>query len=96
MKVGKVMNRKLETIEPKATVLDAIEKLVDKKNQIIGSQTGRRHLRNNYHQRYCLQVLIGRHGTKKNVKVKEITSKPLIYVEKDVSIEHVLKLGVST
>ncbi|MFO7967629.1 MAG: CBS domain-containing protein [Archaeoglobaceae archaeon] len=93
MKVREVMNRKVEFIEPKATVLDAIEKLVDKKIRSLvvkpeneGDTYGTITIRDIVYK--CLSE--GKET--KNVKVKEITSKPLVYVEKDMPVEHVLKL----
>lgn len=93
MKVGEVMNRKLEIIEPEATVLDAIEKLVDKKIRSLvvkpeeeGDTYGTITIRDIVYK--CLSEDL----EPKNIKVKEISSKPLIYVEKDMSIDHVLKL----
>ncbi len=93
MKVSEVMNRKVELIEPEATVLDAIEKLVDKRIRSLvvkpdkeGDTYGTITIRDIVYK--CLSEGM----EPKNIKVREITSKPLVYVEKDMSVEHVLEL----
>lgn len=93
MKVSEVMNRKVELIEPEATVLDAIEKLVDKRIRSLvvkpekeGDTYGTITIRDIVYK--CLSEGM----EPRKVKVKEITSRPLIYVEKDMSVEHVLEL----
>ncbi len=93
MKVSEVMNRKVEIIEPEATVLDAIERLVDKKIRSLvvkpekeGDTYGTITIRDIVYK--CLSEDRG----PRKVKVKEITSKPLVYVEKDMSLENVVEL----
>ncbi|MFP3909961.1 MAG: cyclic nucleotide-binding/CBS domain-containing protein [Archaeoglobaceae archaeon] len=93
MKVSEVMNRKVEIIEPEETVLDAIERLVDKRIRSLivkpereGDTYGTVTIRD------IVFKCLSEDREPRNVKVKEVTSKPLIYVERDMSVEHVLEL----
>lgn len=93
MKVGEVMNRKLEIIEPEATVLDAIERLVDRRIRSLVVKPERED--DTYGTvtiRDIVYKCLSEDKEPKKIKIKEITSKPLIYVEKDMSVEHALEL----
>lgn len=93
MKVSEVMNRKVELIEPEATVLDAIEKLVDKRiRSLIVKPEEEGNTYGTITIRDIVYKCLSEGQEPRNIKVKEITSKPLIYVEKDMSVEHVLEL----
>lgn len=93
MKVSEVMNRKVEIIEPEATVLDAIERLVDRRIRSLVVKPGRED--DTYGTvtiRDIVYKCLSEDKEPKKIKIKEITSKPLIYVEKDMSVEHALEL----
>lgn len=93
MKVSEVMNRKVEIIEPEATVLDAIERLVDRRIRSLVVKPERED--DTYGTvtiRDIVYKCLSEDKEPKKIKIKEITSKPLIYVEKDMSVEHALEL----
>ncbi len=93
MKVEDVMNRKVKFIDPNASVLDAIERIIDER---IRSLVVKPERKDDTFGVVAVRDIVFKCLAKgldpKQVKVKEIASKPLIYVEKDMSIEHVLKL----
>lgn len=93
MKVSEVMNRKVEIIEPEATVLDAIERLVDRRiRSLVVKPEGEDDTYGTVTIRDIVYKCLSEDKEPKKIKIKEITSKPLIYVEKDMSVEHALEL----
>jgi len=93
MKAEEIMNKRIEYIESDATVYDAIEKMVDKrirslvvrpkdKKDVYGVITGRD----------IVFRVVYKNLDPNKIKVEEITSKPLICIDKDMDIEHVIKL----
>ena len=93
MKVEDVMNRKVKFIDPNASVLDAIERIIDER---IRSLVVKPERKDDTFGVVAVRDIVFKCLAKgldpKKVKVKEIASKPLIYVEKNMSIEHVLRL----
>ncbi len=92
-KVKEIMNTKLETIRPDATVYDAIEKLVDKRmrslivipkdeNDVYGVIT----------VRDIVFRVIAHHLDPHKIKVEEIASKPVISIDKETELEHLIKI----
>lgn len=93
MKVKDIMNKKVEFIESDASVLDVIERLVDKR---IRSLVVKPEKEGDVHGVVTIRDIVFKCLSKglepKHVKVKEIATKPLIYVEKDMPVEHAIKL----
>ncbi|GAQ94857.1 CBS domain-containing protein [Thermodesulfovibrio aggregans] len=92
-KVKEIMNTKLETIQPDATVYDAIEKLVDRRmrslivlpkddNDVYGVIT----------VRDIVFKVISKNLDPHKIKIEEIASKPVISIDKETEIEHLIKL----
>jgi len=92
MKVEDIMNRRVEFIDPDASVLDAIETLVDKR---IRSLVVKPEKEGGEHGIITIRDILFKcfsEGCTGKLKVKEIANKPLIYVEKDMDVENVVKL----
>ncbi len=93
MKVGDVMNRNLEFIEPNATVKEAICKMVEKK---IRSLVVLPKDSDDVHGVITVRdIVFGvfANGLKaSDVKVEEIASKPIVCVPKNTSVQDVLRL----
>lgn len=91
MIVEEVMNKKLEFIEPDATVLDVIERLVDKRIRSLIVKPVRE---GDVHGVVTIRDIVFRCLSEgkdpQNVRVKDITSKPMIYVKKGMRIEDVV------
>ncbi len=89
-KAKEIMNTKLETISPNATVYDAIEKLIDKRIRSLlvvpennEDEYGVVTIRN-----IIFNVIIPEIDPK-NIKIKEIASRPVIAVSKDTHINEI-------
>jgi len=93
MKVEEIMNTKIEFIEANATVYDAIEKMVDKR---IRSLVVKPRDENDVYGVITVRDIVFRVLNKNldpnKVKIEEIASKPLVCVDKDIDIEHVIGL----
>lgn len=93
MKVEEVMTKKLEMIDGKASIYDAIERMIDKRirsllvkpgdeNDVYGVITVRD---------IVFKVLVKNLNLNKT-KVDEITSKPLVCISKGVELDHAVSL----
>ncbi|MDI6790940.1 MAG: CBS domain-containing protein [Thermodesulfobacteriota bacterium] len=93
MKVEEIMNKKIEYIEPEATVYDAIEKMVDKRiRSLLVNPKDEQDVYGLITVRDIVFRIINKNLNPRKIKVVEITSKPLVCVAKDMSIEHVMAL----
>lgn len=93
MKVEEIMTRKIEYIEADATVYDAIERMVDKRiRSLVVKPKGEEDVYGVITARDIAFKVIGKNLEPQKIKVWKITSKPLVCVDKDMSIEHVLAL----
>lgn len=93
MKVEEIMNKKIEHIEPGATVYDAIEKMVDKRvRSLLVNPKDEQDVYGLITVRDIVFRIINKNLNPRKIKVVEITSKPLVCVAKDMSIEHVMAL----
>ncbi|KPJ65240.1 MAG: histidine kinase [Syntrophobacter sp. DG_60] len=93
MEVEEIMVKKIEYIEPGATVYDAIEKMIDKRiRSLLVKLKDKKDVYGVITVRDIVFKVIGKDLDPNKVKVEEIASKPLVCVDKDMSIEHVIKL----
>ncbi|MEW5948788.1 MAG: CBS domain-containing protein [Thermodesulfobacteriota bacterium] len=93
MKVEEVMNKKIEYIEPEATVYDAIERMVDKRiRSLLVNPKDEQDVYGLITVRDIVFKIINKNLNPGKIKVGEITSKPLVCVTKDMPIEHVMAL----
>ncbi|MCX8027807.1 MAG: CBS domain-containing protein [Thermodesulfovibrionales bacterium] len=92
-KVREIMNTKIETIKMDATVYDAIERLVDKRlrslvvlprdeNDVYGIVT----------VRDIVFKVIKNNLDIHKIKIEEIASKPVITVDKDTEVGHLISM----
>lgn len=92
-KVKEIMNSKLEIIKPDATVYDAIEKLVDKRiRSIIVLPKNEQDVYGVITVRDIVFKVISKNLDPHKVKIEEIASKPVISIDKDTEVEHLIKL----
>jgi CBS domain-containing protein len=93
MKVVEIMTKKLETIEVDAPIYDAIEKMIDKR---IRSLLVKPHDDKDVHGVITVRDIVNKALAKNldlnKTKVKEITSKPLVCVDKDMDVEYAINL----
>jgi len=93
MKVEEIMVKKIEYIEADATVYDAIEKMVDKRiRSLVVRPRDERNAYGVITVRDIVFKVIDKNLEPNKIKVEEIASKPLVCIDKDMSIEHVIKL----
>ncbi len=93
MKVEEIMNKKLQTIEPDATVYDAIERLVDKRiRSLVVKPEDEVDVYGVITVRDIVFKVINKALDIKKIKVKEIASKPLVSVSKDTDIKTLINL----
>ncbi len=93
MKVEEIMNKKIEYIESDATVYDAIEKMIDKRiRSLVVKLKDKKDVYGVITVRDIVFKVISKNLEPNKVKVEEIASKPLVCVDKDIEIEHVIKL----
>jgi len=93
MKVVEIMTKKLETIEVDAPIYDAIEKMIDKR---IRSLLVKPNDDNDVHGVITVRDVVNKALAKNldlnKTKVKEITSKPLVCVDKGMDVEYAINL----
>lgn len=92
-KVKEIMNSKLETIRPDATVYDAIEKLVDKRmRSIIVLPKDEKDVYGVITVRDIVFKIISKNLDPNKIKIEEIASKPVISIDKETELGHLIKL----
>ncbi len=93
MKIQEVMVKKLESIEPDAPVYDAIEKMVDKRiRSLLVKPKDEKDVYGVVTVRDIVFKTIGKNLDPKKIRIEEIASKPLISIDKDMDIDHVISL----
>lgn len=93
MRVEEIMTKKIEYIKHDATVYDAMEKMVDKRlRSLVVEPEGEEDVSGVITVRDIAFKVIGKNLDPKKIKVEEITSKPLVCINKDMTMEHVLAL----
>ncbi len=92
-KVKDIMNTKLETITPDSKVYDAIEKLVDRRmRSIVVLPKDEKDVYGVITVRDIVFKVIAKNLDPHRVKVEEISSKPVISIDKETELEHLIKL----
>jgi CBS domain-containing protein len=93
MKVEDVMNKRVEFVDANATVLDVIERLVNRRiRSVVVKPKDERDTYGVVTVRDVVYKCLAKSLDPQKLKAHEIASKPLITVEKDLDLEHVLKL----
>jgi len=93
MKVEDVMNKRVEFVDANATVLDVIERLVNKRiRSVVVRPKDERDTYGVVTVRDVVYKCLAKSLDPQKLKAHEIASKPLITVEKDLDLEYVLKL----
>lgn len=88
MTVREFMTTNLEIIEASASVYDAIEKMVDKRiRSLVIEPQGKEDKRGVITARDIVCKVLAKDLDPKKIRVSDIASKPLIYIEKDKSIK---------
>lgn len=93
MKIHEVMVKKLESIEANAPVYDAIEKMVDRRiRSILVKPKDEKDVYGIVTVRDIVFKVIGKNLDPNKIRVEEIASKPVISIDKDMDIDHVISL----
>ena len=93
MEVAEVMNRRVEYIDPEASVLEAIEKIVNRRiRSVVVKPRDERDTYGVITVRDIVYKCLSKNLDPRKIKVEEICSKPLVTIDKNVSVEHVLSL----
>ncbi|OGW55944.1 MAG: histidine kinase [Nitrospirae bacterium RBG_13_43_8] len=93
MRMHEVMIKKLESIEANAPVYNAIEKMVDRRiRSILVKPKDERDVYGIVTARDIVFKVIGKNLDPNKVRIEEIASKPVISVDKDMDIDHVISL----
>jgi CBS domain-containing protein len=93
MKVDEIMTKKLETIEADAPVYDAIEKMIDKRiRSLLVNPRDEKDVYGVITVRDVVRKALGKNLDLTRTKVSEITSKPLVCIDKGMDVEHAINL----
>ena len=93
MKVDEIMTKKLETIEADAPVYDAIEKMIDKRiRSLLVKPRDEKDVYGVITVRDVVHKALGKNLALHRTKVIEITSKPLVCIDKGMDVEHAINL----
>ena len=93
MKIDEIMVKKLESVEANAPVYDAIEKMVDRRiRSILVKPKDEKDVYGIVTMRDIVFKVIGNNLDPNKIKVEEIASKPVICIDKDMDIDHVISL----
>lgn len=93
MKAEEIMIKKLESIGADAPVYDAIEKMVDKRiRSLLVKPKDERDIYGVVTVRDIVYKVLGKDLDPNKIKVGEIASKPVVSVDKDMDLTHVISL----
>ena len=93
MKVVEIMTKKLETIEVDAPIYDAIEKMIDKRiRSLLVKPTDDKDVHGVITVRDIVNKALAKNLDLNKTKVGEITSKPLVCVDKVMDVEYAINL----
>lgn len=93
MRVDEIMVKKLESIEADVPVYDAIEKMVDKRiRSLLVKPRDERDVYGVVTVRDVVYKVLGKKLDPNKIRVGEIASRPLVCIDRDVDIEHVISL----
>ncbi|MBS1112381.1 MAG: hypothetical protein H6Q92_143 [Nitrospirae bacterium] len=93
MKVVEIMTKKLETIEADSSIYDAIEKMIDKRiRSLLVKPKDEKDVPGVITVRDIVNKALAKNLDLKKAKVGEITSKPLVCVDKGMDVEYAINL----
>ncbi len=93
MNVVEIMTKKLETIDADAPVYDAIEKMIDRRiRSLLVMPKDERDVHGVITVRDIVNKVIAKDLDLKKTKVGDITSKPLVCVDKGMDVEYAINL----
>jgi len=93
MKVDEIMIKKLESINADAPIYDAIERMIDKRIRSLLVKPGdEKDVYGVITVRDVVFKVLGKNLDLNKTKVGEITSKPVICVNKGMDVEHAINL----
>lgn len=93
MKVDEIMTKKLETIEADAPVFDAIERMIDKRiRSLLVKPKDEKDVSGVITVRDIVYKALGKNLDLNKTKVREITSKPLVCIDKGMDVDHAVNL----
>jgi len=93
MNVVEIMTKKLETIEADAPIYDAIEKMIDRRiRSLLVKPKDDKDVHGVITVRDVVTKALAKNLDLNKTKVSEITSKPLVCVDKSMDIEYTINL----
>ncbi|NWF52322.1 MAG: CBS domain-containing protein [Nitrospirae bacterium] len=93
MKIEEIMTKKIESVEADAPVYNAIEKMVDKRlRSLLVKPKDEKDVYGVVTVRDIVFKVLGKNLNPGKTSVEVIASKPVICVNKDMEIEHVISL----
>ncbi|NCO68141.1 MAG: histidine kinase [Nitrospirae bacterium CG_4_10_14_0_8_um_filter_41_23] len=93
MKIEKVMTKKIEYIEADACVYDAIEKMVDRRiRSLVVKPRDEKDVYGVVTVRDIVFKVLGKNLDPGKIRVEEIASRPVVSIDRDMEIEHVISL----
>jgi CBS domain-containing protein len=93
MKVDEIMTKKLEMIDADASIYDAIERMIDKRiRSLLVRPRDDKDVYGVITVRDIVFKVLGKDLDLNKTKVSEITSKPLVCINKGMDVEHAIHL----
>lgn len=93
MKIDEIMTKKVETIEADASVYDAIERMIDKRiRSLLVKPRDEKDVSGVITVRDIVYKALGKNLDLNKTKVGEITSKPLVCIDKGMDVEYAVSL----
>ncbi|MCD6256057.1 MAG: CBS domain-containing protein [Deltaproteobacteria bacterium] len=93
MRIGEIMTDKVEYIDHEANIYEAIEKMIDKRiRSLVVRPKDEKDVYGVITVRDIVFKVIKKNLDLDKVKVEDVASKPLVCIDEEVEIEHVVKL----
>src|SRR4030043_878926 len=93
MKIDEIMTKKLEIVSTGASIYDAIERMIDKRIRSLLVKPGDEHdVYGVITVRDIVYKALGNNLDLNKTKVSEIMSKPVVFIDKGVDVEHAVNL----
>ena len=93
MKVDEIMTKKLETINADASIYDAIERMIDKRiRSLLVTPRDEKDVHGVITVRDIVFKVLGKNLDLNKTRVAEITSKPLVCINKGMDVDHAVNL----
>lgn len=93
MNVVEIMTKKLETIEADASLYDAIEKMIDRRiRSLLVKPKDDKDVNGVITVRDIVTKALAKNLDLNKTKVSEITSKPLVCIDKNMDVEYAINL----